>query len=466
MRAKSCSLSLVLFATYFLLPLILYFPHATTALGGAGGPVPVSNGPTVRKDERWPLLSSEFGEISAVKISDGRKGSYYLHFITMDPHSLFLPVQLYSEMIFYVNSGSGTLSWMDVNKDDDKVWQVNLQSGDVYRLQPETIFYLENNLVADYPQKLQIYAIFSDSEDELVQKEQHAEVYVGIHDLVLGFDNIVLQAALNVPEEVIEELRAGERQPLIVQGLLNNSMMDIGYRVMRAFLGTKTDDIFNIENKKKDKNKKKAYNIRKADPDVQNCYGWSTTVTEKQLNVFKDTDFSVFMVNLTKGAMMGPHWNPRSVEVAIVLRGQGMVQVVCPTIANETVCKNSRFMVAEGDVFVVPKYHPMAQISFDNGSFVFMGFTMSSKDNLPQYLTGMLSILQTMDKSVLAKSFNVSNTTIDQVLPAQKGSIILDCTMCAEDEERMIDEEVRREREGGRERGGRGWQVLEREGEI
>lgn len=108
MRDNSFSLRLVIFA-YFLVPFIPHFPHAIAATGLAGGvhggTVPVSDGPTVRKEERWPLESSEFGEVSGVKISDGENGCYHLHFITMDANSLFLPVHLYSQMVFYVNSG-------------------------------------------------------------------------------------------------------------------------------------------------------------------------------------------------------------------------------------------------------------------------------------------------------------------------------------------------------------------------
>lgn len=99
----------------------------------------------------------------------------------------------------------------------------------------------------------------------------------------------------------MEELRTGKRQPLIVQGLpvVNYSMGEVGSRVTSSFLGTKNNDILNIQNKK-DKNKKKAYNIHESDHDVENCYGWSAIVTKKQLDVLKDSDFSVFMVNLTK----------------------------------------------------------------------------------------------------------------------------------------------------------------------
>ncbi|XP_076942001.1 vicilin-like seed storage protein At4g36700 [Bidens hawaiensis] len=109
-------------------------------------------------------------------------------------------------------------------------------------------------------------------------------------------------------------------------------------------------------------------------------------MASKELDVLKNTNFGVFMVNLTKGSMMGPHWNPSAAEVAIVLHGQGVIEVVCPGIAGETKCKSSRLTFEEGDVFVVPNGYLIAQISFNNESFVFMGFTLKFKDESSQYL--------------------------------------------------------------------------------
>ncbi|KAI3747764.1 hypothetical protein L6452_10405 [Arctium lappa] len=353
----------------------------------------------------------------------------------MEPRSLFLPVYLKSEMLFYVSSGSGTLSWINVEKYDDKLQQVQLQMGDIYRLAPGTIFYLQNNIIHSnhhlpfhFQQKLQIHAIFSDSTDHL-QHEPFDGPYVGVQDLVLGFDNRVLQETLSVPEQVIEELRRGESQPLIVEGQpeANSSIGEFNTQIIRTLLQTKNKDgILRL------KSSKKPYNIYKADHDVENCYGWCVTVTEKQLDVLKDSLFGVVMVNLTKGVMMGPHWNPSTAEVAIVLQGQGMIQVVCPSLEKETLCKNSKLRVEEGDVFVVPRHHPMTQISFNNDSFVFMGFTSNIRKNNPQYLAGKSSIFEMLDKWVLAKSFNVNNMTMDLVLWAQRKSIIVDCTSCAE----------------------------------
>ncbi|XP_076887838.1 vicilin-like seed storage protein At4g36700 [Bidens hawaiensis] len=440
MKANVFSLCLLLFVTCN----FIYFPHATTALSGAGagagagvgagiaeGPVPVSDGPTVKKDERWPLVSTEFGEVSAVNIRDGSNGSYYLHFITLNPRALFLPVYLHSEMVFYVDSGNGTLSWMNAEK--DKVQQVLLHRGDIFRLTSETIFYIENNVQSGgYRfQNLQIYAIFPGSEVDLQIEPQVAGVYTPVHDLVLGFDDQVLQSTLSVPLEVIQELRGAERQPLIVEGQPEANSTDVGLWGIRGLFGrSKQVDI---------DNKMKAYNIFREDHDVETCFGWSATVTQ---DVLKHTYFGVFMVNLTKGSLMGPHWDPNTVQIAIVLQGQGMIQVICPGIAGESECKNSRLKVEEGDVFVVPKSHPMAQMSFNNDSFVFVGFKLGTKKENAQYLTGKNSILQRLDRSVLQKSFNVKNTTLDWLLSARTDNIISECVSCAEEEAAKEQEEA------------------------
>ncbi|KAM0036481.1 putative rmlC-like cupin domain superfamily, rmlC-like jelly roll protein [Helianthus debilis subsp. tardiflorus] len=108
------SVSLVLSA-YFIVCFCLFFPQATTALHGGGkeeegggSVVPGKHGTVVRLDQQRVVVSTEFGEISTVKVSDGKEGFYDLQFITMEPNSLFVPVHLHSDMVFYVNSGMTT----------------------------------------------------------------------------------------------------------------------------------------------------------------------------------------------------------------------------------------------------------------------------------------------------------------------------------------------------------------------
>lgn len=59
-----------------------------------------------RANERIQLLKTEYGDISAVDFDDGsRFGPYHLQFITLEPNSLFLPVLLHSDMVFYIHTG-------------------------------------------------------------------------------------------------------------------------------------------------------------------------------------------------------------------------------------------------------------------------------------------------------------------------------------------------------------------------
>ncbi|KAL8222971.1 hypothetical protein R6Q57_020370 [Mikania cordata] len=450
--SNTCFSIWVILSAYFIVSICLFFPHSTTALHGGGKkedggsvvpvPVPAKHGAVVTKDKLWSVVSTESGEISGVKVSDGRDGFYDLQFITMEPNSLFIPAHLHSDMVFYVNSGSGTLSWVDLEKDNDKLRQVELRTGDVYRLPTGSFFYLQSNLESDR-RKFRINAIFSDSKHEIREGSSFG-AYSSVSYLLMGFDDKVLQAALNVNEEVIEELRSGGRQPMIVHGVSKVAQLfQSHYMNMRAFLGFIENGMIEVNKSKKDK----AFNILEAKHDFENCNGWSLIVTSKQMDALKDSDFGIFMVNLSKGAMMGPHWNPLTAEIAVVLRGRGMVHVVCPSTVDEAECKNLRFRVEEGDVFVVPRYHPMAQISFNNESFVFMGFTTTQKNNHPQYFVGSASVFQVLDKRVLAASLGVSNATMGEISSAQSDAIILDCTSCAEEEERLMEEEIQRQKE-------------------
>ncbi|GFY94013.1 RmlC-like cupins superfamily protein [Actinidia rufa] len=373
----------------------------------------------VRRDERRSLVSTEYGEISAVEISDGARGRYHLQFITLEPNALLLPVLLHADMVFYVKTGSGRLIWVD----EDEKRTVNLRRGDVYRLQPGTAFSVQSNLEAER-QKLRIYALFTNSIEDL--QEPSMGTYSSIRDLILGFDKKVLQAAFNVPEEVIEEITSGPTTPAIVHAepKKGRTFWEFETQFMKGLLGSKGYSMFDLENKKR---KIKTFNILKADKDFENCNGWSLTVTKKNLPALRGSNIGLLMVNLTKGSMMGPHWNPMATEISIVIEGEGMVQVVCSSTMDESECKNMRFRVEEGDVFAVPRFHPMAQMAFNNGSLVFMGFSTSTKKNHPQFLAGKASVLQTLDRQVMAVSFNVTNTTISQLMDSQRESIILDC---------------------------------------
>lgn len=77
--------------------------HATT-WEDQSGPVGPVVGHLAKRGDRKLLISTEFGQVSSAKVSDGNE-TFLLHFITLEPNSLFLPVMLRQDMVSYVHTG-------------------------------------------------------------------------------------------------------------------------------------------------------------------------------------------------------------------------------------------------------------------------------------------------------------------------------------------------------------------------
>ncbi|EHA8590660.1 putative Vicilin-like seed storage protein [Cocos nucifera] len=408
-----------------------------------------SFGPLVTRESRRTLVTTDSGMITAVDVHDGYKGLYHLQFITMEPSSLFLPVLLHTDILFYVQTGTGTVSYTA----EDGTTRVDVKHGDIYRLEEGTIFYVRSH-PDPMREKLRINAIF-DTNNMENPSESFVGAYSNISDLIRGFDDKVLEMSFAVSEEIIHSIEWVKPPSIIPFTPKKNESRKHNWKegIFEALVGFQSPT--DIVNKKKKMTKTKTFNIYSASPDVENYNGWSIAVTKKEFRSLRGSQFGVFMVNLTKGSMMGPHWNPTAMEIAVVIEGQGMVQVVCPSKPSgeggETFrCQNTKFRVKEGDLFVVPRYHPMVQISFNNNSFVFVGFSTMVKKNYPQFLVGERSVLQTIEREILEVSFNSSNTTIETLLTSQRESIMLACTSCAEELERKVEEIERQKREEAR----------------
>ncbi|XP_027362675.1 vicilin-like seed storage protein At2g18540 [Abrus precatorius] len=395
-------------------------------------------GHVVERGLRRTLLVTEYGEILAIDVKLGHKQlPYHLQFFTLEPNSLFLPVILHADMVFYVHTGSGKLTWAH----EGGTSTIQLRQGDLCSLSEGSVFYIQSNLEAER-RKLRIYAMFSNTDDNTYDSSIGA--YSRINELVRGFDKKIMQAALKVPEDLIEAITNKTETPGIVHAVSEkpNTVWEMEASFLKNFIRVGSNS-----------KKLKTYNIFDNDPDFKNRNGWSIAVTKKQLKTLKRNNIGFFMVNLTMGSIMGPHWNPRATEVAVGLEGEGMVRVVCGSSNDaERGCQNMRFKVKQGDVFVVPRFHPMAQMSFEDAPFVFLGFSTAAKNNHPQFLAGKGSVLQILDKQVVATSFGVSGRTVDQLLSSPDDSIIFGCDSCAEEEEMMMKEEEEKEKREEEER--------------
>ncbi|KAG6529063.1 hypothetical protein ZIOFF_011257 [Zingiber officinale] len=396
--------------------------------------------PLVTKESRRTLALTESGMITAVDVHDGYRNAHHLQFITMEPGSVFLPVLLHADMVLYVHTGRGTVTFIGEGSEEE----IDVVRGDVYRLEQGTTFYVKSH-PDPARERLRIHAIFGTEEvDRYSPLGLSAGVYSNISDLVLGFDDNILQMAFGVSAETIRGIKSAPATSPIVPFSPSNKMEEPNWKeeIIETLFGVRgTSDLVNKKkNKKKKKSESKAFNFFKAKPDVKNANGWSIALTHKDLKALKGSHLAPFMVNLTRGSMMGPHWNPRASEIAIVIRGKGMVQLVCPSDASgkkikgaaaaAAKCQRAKFKVEEGSVFVVPRFHPMSQISFNDETLAFVGFSSATKNNHPQFLAGKRSVLQVIDADVLAAAFNVNSSVAEGLLAAQGEAVVLPCTSC------------------------------------
>ncbi|XP_047152775.1 vicilin-like seed storage protein At2g18540, partial [Vigna umbellata] len=396
-------------------------------------------GPVVTKDQRRTLLATEFGQITALDIKEEPdKLPYHLQFITLEPNSLFLPVLLHSDMVFYVHTGSGKLTWAH----DDDTGTIPLREGDVSNLNEGSVFYIQSDLEAER-RKLRIYAMLTNTEDNTYNPSIGA--YSRIDQLVKGFDKKIMQAALKVPDDLIEEIINKKNTPAIVHAdsKKTNIVQTLEASFLRKIVGVGSNAL-------------EKYNILDHEPDFKNRYGRSVAISKTQLKSLKRTNIGFLMVHLNEGSIMEPHWNPKAAELAVAVEGKGMVRVVNGS-SNEgdTERQSMRFKVNAGDAFVVPRFHSMAQMAFNDEPFVFLGFSTSAKDNRPQFLTGKGSVLHNLDKHILATSLGVSDRTVDELRRSPRDSIIFACSTCAEEEESTMKEEereIKREEEEERKR--------------
>ncbi|KAL8167668.1 hypothetical protein V2J09_009167 [Rumex salicifolius] len=432
---------------FLFLGLVLIFTaNAVNQVNGVGR--------LVKREDRRQIVNTDCGAISAVDIESPSNQMYHhqLQFISLDPNSIFLPALLHADMVLYLHTGSGQLSYTDGNEMESR----KVNKGDVYRLKSGSVFYIESS-----EQELQLLAIFSDAAQESTKQETWVGPYSGIRDLFQGFDTRLLQAAFQAPEEVMEEIvKAAEMAPIVEahpessatapwkrETVLFKTLLEIN-RVEKDLLFLQRNKKKHKKDKDKEEEEETSFNLFKAKRQVDNCDGWSTMLTPKDLHHKSQEEglsIGAFMLSLRPGAMAGPHWNPSAIEIAVVVQGRGMVRAVCSSGLTRRECNNTRFLVERGDVVAIPRSHPMAQMSFNNESLVLMGFSLPTGGggaSGPRFLAGKDSFLNAVDNRVLELALNVNGTTISQLLALKKAESIKKCISCAEEEEeRMMEEE-------------------------
>ncbi|PKU64877.1 Vicilin-like antimicrobial peptides 2-2 [Dendrobium catenatum] len=423
------------------------------------------------------VVKTEGGEIRVFRGHpwNGHPPRMHIGFVTMEPNTLMIPHYLDADLILFLLRGEAKIGW--IHKDDFVDRQ--LKPGDVLRIPAGSAFYVVNT---GKEHRLQIVASIEPIGTDLIP-DLFTPFYIGGGEYPLsvlaGFDIRTLAAAFHVrtfalyqtpvihavlatPEEVGVLTLGRTAGPIIfIHGNEADYLQQLNGAVKSAMETMKKtrrlaqDVNGKIEMEAKEEKKKgactltsilspifsgepstemnearrpvgdpvkapDAYNIYDRDPDFRNDYGWSIEVNEHDYLPLKQSDISVFLVNLSAGSMMAPHVNPRATEYGVVVSGAGTVEVVYP---NGTGAMKAK--VKEGDVFWVPRFFPFSQVAASHGPMEILGFTTSARRNRPQFLVGKNSILRLMMGKELAAGFGVREEELRQVVMKQNNTVIL-----------------------------------------
>ncbi len=137
---------------------------------------------------------------------------------------------------------------------------------------------------------------------------------VCITHMFYPFENLkpLCCSSSKVPREVVESIKSTKTPPAIIpynpeeededdSSNWTEEITDALWGVRDPhFLNKKKKDKQKDKHKGKDKkSKSKAFNFYSGKPDVENCYGWSRSMTNRDLETLRGSNIGMFMVNLT-----------------------------------------------------------------------------------------------------------------------------------------------------------------------
>ncbi|KAL4303561.1 hypothetical protein GQ457_10G007100 [Hibiscus cannabinus] len=400
-----------------------------------------------------PVMTTDAGEMRVVRSLRGRIIDKPLHigFITMEPHSLFIPQYLDSSLILFVRTGEARVGCIY----EDEMVERRLKIGDVFHIPAGSTFYILNpgegqrlhiicSIDPSESMNLDIFQVSASRLKGLLSRQQDGPI---VHVTPSHAPSIWTRLSQLQVEDRLKQIKR------MVQGEVEQEKEWSWWNLLGMFYGN-GGKIF------KDK-APDSYNIYKRSPDFRNDYGWSVAVDGSVYKPLKDSGTGIYLVNLTavinqslklltmgsifldnclqvlkmQGSMMAPHVNPRATEYGIVLRGSGRIQIVFP---NGSLAMDTK--VREGDVFCVPRYFAFCQIASRSSPFEFFGFTTSSLKNRPQFLAGANSLLHALSTPELAAAFGVTEERLRRFINAQNEAVILPSASAAPPD----DEDVKR----------------------
>ncbi|KAM0843183.1 hypothetical protein ACQ4PT_057889 [Festuca glaucescens] len=376
--------------------------------------------------------------------------NYRVTIIKANPRSFIVPGYPDADGISYVVQGEGVLTVIE----NGEKRSYTVRQGDVIVTPAGTIRHLANT---DDRRELIVANIL-----HTISVPGKFQYFLG-ESLVSSLSKRVQRAAFKTSEERLEKLfgRQGKKQGFIVRASeeqvreLRRQASEGGqshHWPLPPFGGDSRD----------------TYNLLQQRPTIANRHGRLYEADARSFRALGDHDIRVAFANITAGSMTAPYYNTQSVKIALVLEGEGEVEIVCPHLSQgserhqqgqsergkgrgreeeddereqqhqkqgrgsgseseseeqqQDKYETIRARVSRGSAFVVPPGHPVVEISSSRRSsnLQVVCFEINARNNERVWLAGKNNVLGKLDRPAKELAFGAPAREVDEVLGAQQ----------------------------------------------
>lgn len=348
--------------------------------------------------------------------------NYRFVYLEANPQTFVLPAHLDAEAVVYVASGRGTLSLVSQGKRES----FNIKQGDIVRIRAGTTIYMINR---DKNKKLRIAKLL-----QPVALPDEFQPFYGPagenpQSFYRAFSEELLSSALKVEQDRVQRVIKQQNKGVIVKA----SEQQIQALSQREESGMFPFPFGSTESKR-------VFNLLSKEPSISNRYGRLHEADANEFQQLQDMDIAVSYSNITKGSMEGPFFNTRATKIAVVVKGEGYMEMACPHVSQQQQGQGQSTgeqrreqqhqsasphyqrlssPLKRGMLFVVPAGHPLIVVAGNNRNLEIVCFDVNAENNRRESLAGDKNIVNALEKEAKELAFSIPAREVDEVFAKQ-----------------------------------------------
>ncbi|KAF7051955.1 hypothetical protein CFC21_060131 [Triticum aestivum] len=427
----------------------------------------------IRSDHGFVKALRPFDEVS--RLLRGIR-NYRVAIMEVNPRAFVVPGLTDADGVGYVAQGEGVLTVIE----NGEKRSYTVREGDVIVAPAGSIMHLANT---DGRRKLIIAKILHTiSVPGMFQ-------YFSAKPLLASLSKRVLRAALKTSDERLERLldpRQGQEKTGGSMSIVRASEEQLHELSRQASEGSQGHHwpLPPFRGDSRD-----TYNLLEQRPRIANRHGRLYEADARSFHALAQHDVRVAVANITPGSMTAPYLNTQSFKLAVVLEGEGEVQIVCPHLGRDSERREQgkgrwseeedddqrqqrrrgsgseseseseeqqdqqryqtiRARVSRGSAFVVPPGHPVVEIASSQGSsnLQVVCFEINAERNERVWLAGRNNVIGKLDNPAQELTFGRPAREVQEVFRAKD----------QQDEGFVAGPEQQEQERGDRRRGDRG----------